>query len=1529
MSILDSYILDLLHINDVSNNRLLNVWNSNTFVLSHSYYPERSLLTRAVEIANIRYGKTGNTVLLDSAIEVGNEQRVRYKDYFSWNNINGQRDVKELDNFVKKAYKEMGLKGNNPFVMGIGALRWIVEGTQGQILEIKSPILIYPIKLNRSANTVPLTITYVEDDVYVNPCLIEKLKHIYGEEMVAGFPHPNGNNVSFDEPVNLEKLGDGETYFNKVASYIQRCKENDPDGRTVFEFENLVVITQYAHNEICAYYDIKRNYNTVVNHPIVNTIFDERYQMPIPKQTKAEARFVLPCDSVQQKMIRRVVNGESLVIKGPPGTGKTLTIANMVAALMAANKKVLLVSQKKTALTEIYGKLPKELRSFAMLLEAENETNAAEINPNVVKQELEDLIKKSDELNIGKIRNVNENYGRANEEKNGVVKDLTAYKELMFNQEKIAGISYYEALDRVFKHQIEDIPVWENEEAKVQAIDREQYAKMERAIQSAAYNYDYLTNKGRVSIDRNPWMPLDRKEINDRALRILYKNKSQVESIKLLQDELAILVDRPTVFDNVGVRNFTMIRDDVLSAVNMTKVMESNYSNKHELATSLLLRYYASIKEQLLNEYVFNNNDNVEEIASALSKIGVGAKFTINTYGLIKEKENLLTQIHDANINDAFALTIKYFKAKEEKERLIEETHKVFKKNLSEEQLLLIEKAYKKLASYKDTDKESPKILDLFAKKEFKKLQPLSYLQDVTFQEVVKGVCDYQEACLNAKEIEQYKSGLARIFQQELSEMEIEAVHLFIKAAIGEKTSAPKYLEKLLADKDIILRAKVECIHKEGKDYLISELRDVYEVKSSLMQIVKDLRYLLTQCEIDATIAGEHNVKNILILMIAICELDEAMVNEGIATKLEVLNLIRLKGAKAKTIAKQILESFIEIGNTLLKSYYTYNTNSITFGDLKYFIIQATDNDAINAINEYLEVVNAEYALSLGDFLKKIEENICLRQNHGIVDIFEHVVFKTAIIAFISKLQDDRKFNLGKKAKEKLAEFTTVSEKIYELQTKIIEYECLNRIRQVDKNRFAFLNSSRDPVRSLRYLFKKNAGDILEIKRCFLLSPSSASVLFKEPELCDFDVLIMDESSQITPTSALSVLFRCKQCVLVGDEYQMPPIKRFQTRADTITIQEGGETFEFDRDTSILSLALANRAFYFDGITDKPVEELQCHYRSETETLIKFSQNRYYKYMRTFPSTEPKITIGKIRGLFDIYIPDGYAAGGVNVKEAIRVVDCIREHFDRNYDEVNKKLNASLGIVTFGENQLKYVKQLVAQDVELSSKISAALETFKDVVKEKLIFYKTIDTVQGQEADNLIISLTYGKTEAGINGRFGELNNSSLGECIFNVAVTRARSSVTFIHSIKSSDITNERVSFIREYLENVERFGKETTDQFVGESPKKGFLTSVGEFLMRSGIPKNRIVYQYGVTEGSIRVPIVVLSEDRKKAELGIWCELDRGNQPYFDANARHYDILLARKWSLHRLQAHDWFLNRSQEEENIRQILLRKNII
>ena len=462
---------------------------------------------------------------------------------------------------------------------------------------------------------------------------------------------------------------------------------------------------------------------------------------------------------------------------------------------------------------------------------------------------------------------------------------------------------------------------------------------------------------------------------------------------------------------------------------------------------------------------------------------------------------------------------------------------------------------------------------------------------------------------------------------------------------------------------------------------------------------------------------------------------------------------------------------------------------------------------------------------------------------------------------------------------------------------RFIEKKLLSYIHPDDKA-YRFLNHERGANSNVRRLFIDNAEALLKLKKCMIMSPSTASVLLRHPAYANFDTVIIDEASQMESVTLLPVLFRSKQCVIVGDEWQMPPIKHFESKIDSVQYREDEDLPE----ASALSLALKNAAFH--------TSTLVCHYRSRTESLIKFSQESFYPNMRTFPSPVPK---KNGLGFSCIYLPKGECVNGVNEAEAKQMVACIRNHFERYYDAVENRLTRSFGVVTFGLPQLNRIEALIKQDSEFAKRWHHNAER-TDV--DDPFFYCTVETVQGQQTTDLYLSITY-------TGH-SSLNQNELGNQIFNVAVSRATDSVTVIHSVATQNV---KPDYVKRYLEIAEYFSEDGNSAFVSDKPTNDFVALLQNYIVEKyGIAKERVLCDYGATEGSVRIPLVILSPDCSSAQLGIFFEIPSGQYNYVDYHVRYYNILRQmRAWNLHRVFMHDWFENGAAEKQMLDDVIRR----
>ncbi len=94
-----------------------------------------------------------------------------------------------------------------------------------------------------------------------------------------------------------------------------------------------------------------------------------------------------------------------------------------------------------------------------------------------------------------------------------------------------------------------------------------------------------------------------------------------------------------------------------------------------------------------------------------------------------------------------------------------------------------------------------------------------------------------------------------------------------------------------------------------------------------------------------------------------------------------------------------------------------------------------------------------------------------------------------------------------------------------------------------------------------------------------MMSPISVAK-YLEPGALEFDVLLIDEASQVQPVDALGAIARARQIVVVGDSKQLPPTKFFQRMLND---DDDNEEFEVEAVNpgdmeSILRLCCAHRA---------------------------------------------------------------------------------------------------------------------------------------------------------------------------------------------------------------------------------------------------------------------------------------------------------------------------------------------------------------
>ena len=79
----------------------------------------------------------------------------------------------------------------------------------------------------------------------------------------------------------------------------------------------------------------------------------------------------------------------------------------------------------------------------------------------------------------------------------------------------------------------------------------------------------------------------------------------------------------------------------------------------------------------------------------------------------------------------------------------------------------------------------------------------------------------------------------------------------------------------------------------------------------------------------------------------------------------------------------------------------------------------------------------------------------------------------------------------------------------------------------------------------IRQLIRRAGNALQQLKPCFMMGPLSVAQYLAPGEL-QFDLIVMDEASQLKPEDAIGAIARGGQVVIVGDPKQLPPTNFFQ-----------------------------------------------------------------------------------------------------------------------------------------------------------------------------------------------------------------------------------------------------------------------------------------------------------------------------------------------------------------------------------------------
>lgn len=425
----------------------------------------------------------------------------------------------------------------------------------------------------------------------------------------------------------------------------------------------------------------------------------------------------------------------------------------------------------------------------------------------------------------------------------------------------------------------------------------------------------------------------------------------------------------------------------------------------------------------------------------------------------------------------------------------------------------------------------------------------------------------------------------------------------------------------------------------------------------------------------------------------------------------------------------------------------------------------------------------------------------------------------------------------------------------------------------------------------IRQLVRRSGNALAALKPIYMMSPMSVAQYIAPGEV-EFDLVVMDEASQIKPQDALGAIARGGQLVVVGDPKQLPPTSFFDR---TVNLDDDDEEITgIEESESILDATLP--VF--------PSRRLRWHYRSQHESLIAFSNHSFYESdLVLFPS--PHQDSAEF-GIQYTRVKRGCFVNRKNLEEARAIAEAVREHFNHFPDD-------SIGVVAMSAEQRNQIESQIESFAKEDTVFQSRWE--KDSTKQESLFIKNLENVQGDERDVIFISMTYGPNEPGgkVYQRFGPIN-SDVGWRRLNVLFTRSKKRMRIFSSMDSDDVlispaSKRGVKALRDFLKYCESGILHTTNFHTDRAPDSDFEVAVMRALQNEGF---ECIPQVGVAGFFIDVAVVDPGNPSRLL-MGIECD---GATYHSAKSARDRDrlrqaILERLGWRIRRIWSTDWFKN------------------
>lgn len=256
----------------------------------------------------------------------------------------------------RKAVENFEERGVSTLFLAQGMATWFAQSTRA---EPAAPVLMCNVGLHRRGASEADFDLSLDGEWTVNDALMRYLAKefnvsVSGEELLG------------------TKLSDARLDDDEVTELFADLSAATSGRVPGFRIErHRLVLGNFMYRKMPMVSDIEDNLEALAEHDLIAAVAGDGGAREALRRehvheihpswpdltTPSDEYLVLDADSSQNAAVNAALYGESFVLQGPPGTGKSQTIANVIATMIARERSVLFVAEKRAAIDAVTKRL--------------------------------------------------------------------------------------------------------------------------------------------------------------------------------------------------------------------------------------------------------------------------------------------------------------------------------------------------------------------------------------------------------------------------------------------------------------------------------------------------------------------------------------------------------------------------------------------------------------------------------------------------------------------------------------------------------------------------------------------------------------------------------------------------------------------------------------------------------------------------------------------------------------------------------------------------------------------------------------------------------------------------------------------------------------------------------------------------------------------------------------------------------------------------------------------------------------------